>query len=94
MSGGSFNYLFARSADELPQYLKDLSDMASYLTVLDAHDAAAETEDIVRYILHARRQVEARMASLADVWKTAEWHASGDRSRDQLDQELERYRSK
>jgi hypothetical protein len=93
MSGGSFNYLFARSADELPQHLEDLSNMASYLTVLDAHDAAAETEDVVRYILHARRQVEARMAHLADVWKSAECHASGDRSRAQLDQELERYRA-
>lgn len=92
MSGGSFDYLFIVESEALPGRLDDLKEMASALTLGGAHDAAEETEKLVRMIEHFQRQAAVRLRALSDIWKAMEWLRSGDTSSEQFQKALAKYR--
>jgi hypothetical protein len=92
MSGGSFDYLCDRSADELLTALPTMRRMAAALTEAGAGDAALETEALVLAVEHALRQIEARRRRLDRVWHAIEWWKSGDWSEDQFRAALAAYR--
>ena len=78
MSGGSYNYLCFRDAAELLNERAMLKLMAADLQVEGAAAAAAATEELLAYVEHAHRQIEARAERLRPVWKALEWFTDGD----------------
>ena len=92
MSGGSFNYLCFVDADDVPNRLSDLDDMAEALRVAGYLDAAEETlrlkMETERYIFHT----QLRCSRLCEVWKAMEWWHSADSSQDAVESAIVEYR--
>lgn len=93
MSGGSFDYLYTQPAEELLNSTQTLTAMARQLEDIGASDVAMATEQIVAYVEHARRQIEARADLIRPVWKAVEWECSGDTSRENTEKVLAAYRN-
>jgi hypothetical protein len=93
MSGGSYNYLFAKDADDLLQSAGDLREMANRLVGLGyAEDAATETEELVTIVNQFRVRAQVRMHRLAAVWHAVEWWDSCDAGEEGVKDALAAYR--
>lgn len=93
MSGGSFDYLCDKTAEELFDRENTLELMFSALLSADAEDAAAETEDLVAMIRQCRVRIEVRRRRLEKVWHAMEWWRSGDWGESQFKEALAKYRT-
>jgi hypothetical protein len=92
MSGGSYEYLFAKDIDDL-LHNPELRNMADRLAGLGyARDAAAETEELILLLRQFQVRVEVRVKRLADVWKAVEWWDSRDSGEDAVKEALKKYR--
>jgi len=95
MSGGSYNYLYSKTAGELVEgYGLDLRPIAIRMTQLDILDAAKETEELLTYINHVQIVIDTRMAHLKDILHAVEWYDSGDYGDDSLKQAITEWRNK
>ena len=75
--------------EELLDRLNDMKAMANSLTNAKAHLAAAETEDLICIITHARRQIARPQGAFGGgLDEAAEMEASGDWSKGQLEDAL------
>lgn len=93
MSGGSYDYLCHKSADELLAMEEQLQKMADRLAALGyANDAAAETMDTLLEVRRVKNRINARIDRLAHVWRAVEWWDSCDSSEDGVTQALALYR--
>ena len=93
MSGGSYNYLCNRMADEILQIEGDIENMTERLASLGyAKDAAKETALLLARMRTFEVYVETAMERLRDVWKAVEWWDSADWGEDEVKQALEKYR--
>lgn len=97
MSGGSYNYICNRDADELVASHSD--DMDSMLTRLQglgyADDAAAETQGVIDDLAELRRlmaRIDRRMRPVQAVWRAMEWWDSLDSSEDGFRRALDEWR--
>jgi hypothetical protein len=87
MSGGSFNYIYARLAAgdmEVDSTLSLLNDMLPHIP---ESKAKRDMEKLVA----ALQTVLDLAADLADVAKAVEWVRSGDWGEDSLQEELDKY---
>ncbi len=95
MSGGSYNYLCFRSANELFSLStqEDLSAMSDRLAALGyAQDAARETEELLAIVRQATIRLQVRIDRLSNLWRAVEWVDSGDSVEDQIRDALAAYR--
>jgi len=93
MSGGSYDYLCFKQADDLFQMEEKLQAMADRLAALGyAEDAAKETTSVLLQVRQARVRLQARIERLQHVWRAVEWWDSGDTSEDAVKEALEDYR--
>lgn len=92
MSGGSFDYLYLKEVAELPSRATDVEHMAQVLVELGAHDAAAETLDLLAIVRYALVRAAVHTRRLSDVWHAVEWWKSGDYSKEQALEAIEKYR--
>jgi hypothetical protein len=93
MSGGSYDYLYAKDADELFNYQRQLNDMIDRLAGLGyAKDAAAETDELLLILRQTLVRVETRMQRLRDVWRAVEMWDSCDGGEDAVKEALSKYR--
>lgn len=95
MSGGSYDYLCFKDAEELcsSQHQSNLEAMSQRLGGLGyAEDAARETEELLLIIRQSMIRIQVRAQRLSEVWRAVEWWDSGDSSEDGLKQSLDRYR--
>ncbi len=93
MSGGSYDYLYSKEADDLFSSPYRLEEMAERLAGLGwAADAAADAHDLVAIIRTQKVRIDAAMARLRDVFHAVEWWDSCDWSEDQVRAELSKYR--
>jgi phosphoglycolate phosphatase-like HAD superfamily hydrolase len=95
VSGGSYEYLFVKDADEILGYSAktNLRAMADRLTEIgDADDAAGETEDIIAMIAQFERRVAVRLRRLSGVWRAVEWMDSNDSGIEEVRAALNEYR--
>lgn len=93
MSGGSYNYLCNRMAEEILQIQSDIERMAEKLATLGyAKDAAKETSHLLARSRAFEVYVETAMERLREVWKAVEWWDSADWGEDSVKQALEEYR--
>lgn len=77
MSGGSYDYLCHKDADEILGAAKDLRRMANRLDRVCA-EAAAETRAIFDGLGSTYSELEKRIDRLRDLWKAIEWRDSSD----------------
>lgn len=93
MSGGSYDYLCVKEADDLFADASQLQRMADRLAGLGwAEDVAKDTYDLLAIITTQRTRVDAAMRRLRDVFHAVEWWDSMDWSEDQVRQALDTYR--
>jgi hypothetical protein len=94
MSGGSYDYLYRRDADELlgpGDSLEQLERMAARLTELGYDAIGSRTRDVIRYVDHARERVTEDAGVLRDIWHAVEWYDSADYGFDQLTKVIEEW---
>jgi hypothetical protein len=94
MSGGSYNYLCNREADDLlgGQGIGDLADMRDRLLELGYEDAAKETDILYQEIIHAQLVVQNRLKRLSPVFHAVEWQDSCDTSAEDTKEVIEKWR--
>ena len=101
MSGGSYEYLFAKEAYgnggprsmSIWDFEAELGHMMERLAELGyAEDAARETEDLRAIMRQAQVRMQARIDRLRGVWHAVEWWESGDSGEDGVREELAKYR--
>lgn len=93
MSGGSYDYLFVKDADNLAEHENVLEQMADRLAGLGyAEDAARETHETLLLLRQARVRLQARIDRLSGIWRAVEWWDSGDSGPSYLDEVLSQYR--
>lgn len=94
MSGGSFEYLFLKDVRDLFGVLETLGEMAIYLREHGSDLGANDTNALVQELRMFERTMEYRVASLRDLWQSAEWRASGDFGEEQLTESIADYQKK
>ena len=93
MSGGSYEYLCFKEADDLMNAQRTIQAMADRLAGLGyAEDAALETTDLLLVIRQATVAIEARKRRLERVWRAVEWWDSCDSSEEDVKLALADYR--
>jgi hypothetical protein len=92
MSGGSYNYLCHKEANELENHLDDVESMRDRLIELGHLDIAQETESLILTIKAFKVRINARLSRLQDVWKEVEWYDSGDSGKDSVNEAVDKYR--
>lgn len=93
MSGGSYNYLCLKDADQIREREEELQWMADRLSELGyAQDAAQETMEVLLTIRAFETRMQARIDRLRGIWRAVEWWDSGDSGEDSLEHELKVYR--
>jgi len=94
MSGGSYDYLYAKEVDQILSATETLDSMAQRLEGLDmagAATAAVETRAIIAEIRRFEDDIRRRSARLRDVWMEVEWWDSSDGSRGAVERVLAKY---
>ena len=95
MSGGSFNYLYAKDASDLLAGSRDeeLEVMADALAHAGAQDAAQETRRLLAIVQEQRARIQARIDRLSALWQAMEWWKSNDTSAEDFQDELARWKA-
>lgn len=94
MSGGSYDYLCFKGADELVCHQGVIDEMASRLSGLGyAQDAARETFELLQIIRAYETRVSVIRDRLEPIWRSIEWWDSGDSGEDRFKEDLEEYRN-
>jgi hypothetical protein len=84
MSGGSYDYLYSKEADDLLHRTDTIQEMADRLAELGYHGAAVESNELLADVRRFRARIEARMKRLSPVWRAVEWLDSGDSGPEQV----------
>lgn len=96
MSGGSYNYLCHKDAEEFFGYgsgMGDLEAMRDRLAAMpDGQDAARETERLIAVIRQTTVRVDVAIERLRPVWRAVEWRDSGDYRDEDITAALSEYR--
>lgn len=93
MSGGSYDYLFTKSPEDLLSYEGSLESMANRLAGLGyATDAAREAEDLLLIVRQVRNRLQARMDRLSGIFRAVEWWDSCDSTEEVVHKALAEYR--
>lgn len=92
MSGGSYNYLCYKQAEDINERRSELASMRDRLTELGHLDAAKETESILLLLDSFHVRLKARIDRLSPVWRSVEWFDSGDSVLDEINQSIAEYR--
>lgn len=93
MSGGSYSYLFVKSAEEILDCEETLQQMADRLAGLGyAPDAARETYEALLVIRQYRAHMSAIIRRMSEVWQAVEYRDSNDYSDEDIREAIDRYR--
>lgn len=96
MSGGSYNYLYLKGAEDLMTYggsFSNLEAMALRLAELGwAEDAAKDAFDLIAMVRTQRARIEAAQRRLEGVFHAVEWWDSSDWGETQVRSALADYR--
>ena len=94
MSGGSFDYLHNKEAEDWVgcQCSREAQRMIDALIAAGAEDAAKETQTILAIADGARVRLEALIEHIGPLWKAMEWWKSGDSSEASFTEALEKWR--
>lgn len=96
MSGGSYEYLCYKSAEDMLQYgpRQELQRMVKRLIELGELDVAKEMEQFVLFLDGIEARIQARVERYHDVMHAVEWFDSGDYGDDSFKEALAAWREK
>jgi hypothetical protein len=95
MSGGSYNYLYKKDAEDLFNLAgPTLDEMCKRLAELGFIDAAHAAETLRLNVRRAGVRINAELEELRDVFKAVEWHDSGDLNLEEMVERVERWRQR
>ena len=94
MSGGSFDYLYSKSIDELVNNPWAIKEMAEALIREGFLDAGHATLGFHLYILAMRNVAEKIQEELEQIWRDMEWWKSGDSGRDRVEEAVRKWMQK
>lgn len=92
MSGGSYDYLYCKEAEELMSCVSYLEDMTETLIKEGYEDVALDMARLTEYIKSANIRISVLSKQLRDVMKAVEWYESCDIGKDSLKKRIEEYR--
>ena len=92
MSGGSFDYLCYKDAEQLFERGQLLEEMVTELTDMGFIDAAKETFALKTLIDQTKVRMEVYLDRLRPVWKAVEWYCSGDSGMEAVEEAIRKYR--
>jgi transcriptional/translational regulatory protein YebC/TACO1 len=94
VSGGSFDYLYAKDAEDWvgAQCSGSAEEMIDALIEADAEDAAAETQNVLAIAKGARVRLQTLLAHMYPVWNAMEMWKSGDTSDQDFMEALAKWR--
>lgn len=93
MSGGSYDYLCYKEADDIINSTNELQQMADRLAGLGyADDAAKETQQLLLTIRQYKNRINSSIQRLQGVWHAIEWWDSCDSGEDGVKDALKNYR--
>ena len=92
MSGGSYNYLCHKDANDIHERRQELNEMRDRLIELGHLDAAKETESVLLMLDAFYVRLQSRIDRLNPVWKAVEWCDSGDWGKEDITEAVEKYR--
>lgn len=85
MSGGSFDYLCFKSAEQLFDRFNTVEGMLDELRVYKgSRDAVEHTAYMLRDMNETVLRLSRYLEEIKDVWRAVEWHHSGDVGEDQV----------
>ena len=93
MSGGSWDYLCYKDADEIFQYEDLLEKMVDRLSREGFEDVARETHELVCIMRQYRVRANTIINRLSPVWRAVEWNDSGDSGQERIIAAINEYRS-
>lgn len=91
MSGGSFDYLHIKGADEILGSIGTVRRMAEWLRENGKTDAAAEIERLFLDLRTFEQMIAVRLSRLTNVIHAAEWWCSCDWGPDEFDREWSKF---
>lgn len=89
MSGGSYDYLYAKPPGDLHEYIPELERLADRLRDMEEYAAAEEVDAHATRIVEYHNQMKATHDRLSDVMKAVEWYDSGDWGRNSVHEACE-----
>lgn len=93
MSGGSYNYLCYKDAQDIVDYQTDLADMQARLSGLDyAQVAAKDTQAVLDEIRVLFDSIEVKIKALQPIWRAVEWWDSNDSGEDAVKAAIANYK--
>lgn len=78
MSGGSFDYLCYKDADELSNHQETIRDMQRALIELGNQADADKTQQILLAMQEYQDKVNQLLDEVQESWRKVEWYYSGD----------------
>jgi hypothetical protein len=78
MSGGSFNYLCHKGADEIFSQLHELKEMVTYCREHNKQEIANELDRLYVDLNSFRNATNVRLKRLYHLLRSVEWERSGD----------------
>ena len=93
MSGGSYNYLCHKDANDIHEHRQELNAMRDRLIELGHLDAAKETESVLLMLDDFYVRLQARIERLNPIWRAVEWCDSCDWGKEDVIEAVEKYRS-
>lgn len=93
MSGGSFNYAYHKTEDEMDVFrgLQDYKDIEAYARKLGKHDIADILYEYIQEVETYQRRLMIRGKVIAPLMRAIEWECSGDTGLDGIDYAMEHY---
>lgn len=94
MSGGSYDYLYSKDAEDIVYRLPDLIRMKDRLIQLDMKTAAEKVQRLILTVEKYRIEADARMDEMYELMRAVEWHDSGDSGLDSVKAAYEKFLNK
>lgn len=91
MSGGSFDYVCLKEAQNIFEYKKQLKEMVNYLRESKKNDVADEVDRLSIDIEMFERMISLRLKRMHKILRAVEWWASGDYGEKQVDEIWEKF---
>lgn len=94
MSGGSYDYLYSKDAEDLVYRVPDLIRMRDRLIELDMKTGAEKVQKLILTVEKYRIEADARMDEMYGLMRAVEWMDSGDSGLDSVQQAYEKFLNK
>lgn len=94
MSGGSYDYLYSKDAQDIIYRIPDLIRMRDRLIQLDMKTGAEKVQKLILTVEKYTIEADARMDEMYELMRAVEWMDSGDSGLDSVQKAYEKFLQK